>query len=546
MAYEVTATRRRPGRFEDLVGQEFVVSTLKSSIENGQIAHAYLFSGPRGCGKTSSARILAKSLNCQNGPTVNPCGVCSSCKEIAAGTSLDVIEIDGASNTSVNDIRQIKDEVLYPPNSGKYKIYIIDEVHMLSTSAFNALLKTIEEPPPYIIFIFATTELHKVPATIKSRCQHFNFKLVDIEKIKESLDAACKEMNITAEEEALFWIAKESTGSMRDAYTLFDQVAAFSGGNITYEKIREKLGVVGLDSINGLAELCADCKTGEVLETCDRILSSGISIEQLITGCTEYFRSLLLIKNGITKDSILGHPVSRYSRKALESWSSIQLERALSLLLELFRNIKYSLSPRYELDVTFSRLSWLSSYVSTAEVKAALDRAMGFLGGRGGPALETGNEGENSSGGNGNFSFEKKNNPVNNPAEDIPGAWVHQNGTYGTGLDGENTENIEEKKQEDSFSATGLENRENMPAQDSDEREFTEEDYFSLMRNGLNKKPLRDNGIPASGSVPDSAGEDAGLKTGGNARVPNKNSAVEMVKEAFWGNIVYQEKPETN
>ena len=253
MAYEVTATRRRPGRFEDLVGQEFVVSTLKSSIENGQIAHAYLFSGPRGCGKTSSARILAKSLNCQNGPTVNPCGVCSSCKEIAAGTSLDVIEIDGASNTSVNDIRQIKDEVLYPPNSGKYKIYIIDEVHMLSTSAFNALLKTIEEPPPYIIFIFATTELHKVPATIKSRCQHFNFKLVDIEKIKESLDAACKEMNITAEEEALFWIAKESTGSMRDAYTLFDQVAAFSGGNITYEKIREKLGIVGLDSINGLA-----------------------------------------------------------------------------------------------------------------------------------------------------------------------------------------------------------------------------------------------------------------------------------------------------
>lgn len=537
MAYEVTATRRRPGRFEDLVGQEFVVSTLKSSIENGQIAHAYLFSGPRGCGKTSSARILAKSLNCQNGPTVNPCGVCSSCKEIAAGTSLDVIEIDGASNTSVNDIRQIKDEVLYPPNSGKYKIYIIDEVHMLSTSAFNALLKTIEEPPPYIIFIFATTELHKVPATIKSRCQHFNFKLVDIEKIKESLDAACKEMNITAEEEALFWIAKESTGSMRDAYTLFDQVAAFSGGNITYEKIREKLGIVGLDSINGLAELCADCKTGEVLETCDRILSSGISIEQFINGCTEYFRSLLLIKNGITKDSILGHPVSRYSSKALESWSSIQLERALSLLLELFRNIKYSLSPRYELEVTFSRLSWLSSYVSPAEVKVALDKAMSFLGGKGVGSLETLSNGEGIPGGNGISPFEKKNSPV----ADTSGILVQQSGVSGAAVDIKETE---EKIHNGNLSGTELEKRENPSVPDSDEKEFTEEYYFSLMRNGLNKKTVREEVVPPSATDP--AGPGTGFKPDSNAGFSNKNSAVEMVKEAFWGNIVYQEKADTN
>ena len=537
MAYEVTATRRRPGRFEDLVGQEFVVSTLKSSIENGQIAHAYLFSGPRGCGKTSSARILAKSLNCQNGPTVNPCGVCSSCKEIAAGTSLDVIEIDGASNTSVNDIRQIKDEVLYPPNSGKYKIYIIDEVHMLSTSAFNALLKTIEEPPPYIIFIFATTELHKVPATIKSRCQHFNFKLVDIEKIKESLDAACKEMNITAEEEALFWIAKESTGSMRDAYTLFDQVAAFSGGNITYEKIREKLGIVGLDSINGLAELCADCKTGEVLETCDRILSSGISIEQFINGCTEYFRSLLLIKNGITKDSILGLPVSRYSSKALESWSSIQLERALSLLLELFRNIKYSLSPRYELEVTFSRLSWLSSYVSPAEVKVALDKAMSFLGGKGVGSLETLSNGEGIPGGNGISPFEKKNSPV----ADTSGILVQQSGVSGAAVDIKETE---EKIQNGNLSGTELEKRENPSVPDSDEKEFTEEYYFSLMRNGLNKKTVREEVVPPSATDP--AGPGTGFKPDSNTGFSNKNSAVEMVKEAFWGNIVYQEKADTN
>ena len=208
MAYEVTATRRRPQTFEDLIGQEFVAATLKNSIESEKIAHAYLFSGPRGCGKTSTARILAKALNCQNGPSATPCGTCSTCQEITKGSSLDVIEIDGASNTSVNDIRQIKDEVMFPPNSCRYKIYIIDEVHMLSTSAFNALLKTIEEPPPYVIFIFATTELQKVPATIKSRCQQFNFRLVAIEKIKEQLAEACKDINITAEDEALYWIAR--------------------------------------------------------------------------------------------------------------------------------------------------------------------------------------------------------------------------------------------------------------------------------------------------------------------------------------------------
>src|SRR5574344_1685591 len=199
MAYEVTATRRRPQHFEDLIAKEVVAETLKNSIKSGQIAHAYLFSGPRGCGKTSTARILAKALNCEKGPTDEPCGECTHCQEITKGSSLDVIEIDGASNTSVNDIRQIKDEVMFPPNSSRYKIYIIDEVHMLSTSAFNALLKTIEEPPPYVIFIFATTELQKVPATIKSRCQQFNFRLVPVEKIKDLLADACKELNIQSD-----------------------------------------------------------------------------------------------------------------------------------------------------------------------------------------------------------------------------------------------------------------------------------------------------------------------------------------------------------
>ncbi|MDR0374567.1 MAG: DNA polymerase III subunit gamma/tau, partial [Treponema sp.] len=244
MAYEVTATRKRPKTFDELAGQEFVAATLKSSLETGRIAHAYLFTGPRGCGKTSSARILARSLNCVKGP-VAPCGECVSCREIAEGRSLDVIEIDGASNTGVNDARQIIEEVLFPPNSSRYKIYIIDEVHMLSNSAFNALLKTIEEPPPYVVFIFATTELHKVPATIKSRCQQFAFRLIPIETIAGILKKTCEEMRIESEDEALFWIARESTGSLRDAYTLFDQVVSFSDGRISSAVIREKLGLVG-------------------------------------------------------------------------------------------------------------------------------------------------------------------------------------------------------------------------------------------------------------------------------------------------------------
>lgn len=379
MAYEVTATRRRPQRFDDLVGQEFVAATLKNAIQSGKIAHAYLFSGPRGCGKTSSARILAKALNCQNGPSATPCEECTACKEITKGSSLDVIEIDGASNTSVNDIRQIKDEVLFPPNSSRYKIYIIDEVHMLSTSAFNALLKTIEEPPEYVIFIFATTELHKVPATIKSRCQQFHFRLGTVDQIKEVLAKASSELGIQADDEALFWIAREATGSFRDAYTLFDQVVAFSDNHITYEKIRDKLGLVGVERLNELSEFCVDGNSKLALEKLDEITANGASIEQFVSNYADYLRSLLLIESGITKESLLGQNVERYSKKVISSWNKVMLERALSLMLQLFRDIRYSVSPRYELELAISRLCWLTSYVSVTEVKTAIDQAKALL-----------------------------------------------------------------------------------------------------------------------------------------------------------------------
>ena len=368
MSFEVTATRKRPKTFTELTGQEFVVTTLRKSIEAGRIAHAYLFSGPRGVGKTSSARLVAKALNCVKGPTADPCNVCPQCLEIARGGSLDVIEIDGASNTSVNDVREIKDEVLFAPANSKYKVYIIDEVHMLSNSAFNALLKTIEEPPPYVVFIFATTEIHKVPATIKSRCQQYNFRLIHPEIVQGLLKGACAESNIKADDDALFWIAKEATGSLRDAYTLFDQVSAFSDNLITLEKIRDKLGLVGLDQMNQIAEDLAASKQAQVLESTDQILSSGVSVEQFIIDLADYFRTLLFIRQGITRESLLGGSLDRFPQVIRDAWNPGQLEKALETLLALYRNVRYSLNQRYELELVLSRLAQLRNYVTPGEI----------------------------------------------------------------------------------------------------------------------------------------------------------------------------------
>jgi DNA polymerase-3 subunit gamma/tau len=292
---------------------------------------------------------------------------------------MDVLEIDGASNNSVNDVRQIKDEVLFPPQAGRYKVYIIDEVHMLSTSAFNALLKTIEEPPPYIVFIFATTELHKVPATIKSRCQQFNFRLIPVETIQEILKKICAENNIQAEDDALFWIARESTGSMRDAFTLFDQVVSFSGGSIRSELIREKLGIIGLEKLNMLAESCAENDAPAAFALMDEILGSGVAIEQFVIDLAGYYRSLLLLKNGVTRESVLGYRPALFSAKTLEAFDSIRLENALDILLDCYRNIRYSVSPRFELETAVSKLTWLNKWVSPTELKTAIDDARSVL-----------------------------------------------------------------------------------------------------------------------------------------------------------------------
>ena len=368
MAYEVTAIKKRPQTFDALVDQEFVVATLKSSITQGRIAHAYLFSGPRGVGKTSAARILAKALNCETGPTYTPCDTCSSCKEIIAGNSLDVIEIDGASNTSVNDVRVIKDEVLFAPNSSRYKIYIIDEVHMLSNSAFNALLKTIEEPPPYIVFIFATTEIHKVPATIRSRCQQFTFRLISIEGIKKKLNEVAEELDVSIEDEALFWIAKESTGSLRDAETLFDQIISFSENKVTLSLIREKLGIVGIDELTTIVTEIAEGNGKKVLESTDSILEKGISIEQFVIDLTEYFRNILFLKHGIRKDYILGYSVDTFPTEIIEKFSITHIEYAIELLLELYRTFRFSINQKFELELLMSRLAALQKLITRQDI----------------------------------------------------------------------------------------------------------------------------------------------------------------------------------
>lgn len=372
MAYEVTANRKRPQNFSELAGQDFVSITLKASIESGRIAHAYLFSGPRGCGKTSTARILAKSLNCERGPTAEPCGVCNSCQAITRGASLDVIEIDGASNTSVDNVRQIKDEVLFPPNYSKYKIYIIDEVHMLSNSAFNALLKTIEEPPPYIIFIFATTELHKVPATIRSRCQQFVFRLIPLTVIKEKLVSAAQDLGIAAEDDALMWIAREATGSLRDAYTLFDQVASFSDGHIRLSVIQDKLGIVGSERIGMLMSMVAQGDKAKTIELIESIVSSGVSIEQLLVDIIHYVRTVLFIKAGVEKQDLLGVSKTSVPELLVTNLEAQHLERMLAILLDVYRNMRYSINPRYEIELALLMLCEIRALIPRSEIHAVL------------------------------------------------------------------------------------------------------------------------------------------------------------------------------
>ena len=300
MAYVALYRRWRPESFADLVGQEHISRTLSRAVTSGQTSHAYLFTGPRGTGKTSTAKILARALNCAEGPTLTPCGVCDSCRSISDGSSMDVFEIDAASNRGIDEIRDLRESVKFAPTEGHYKIYIIDEVHMLTTEAFNALLKTLEEPPERVIFILATTEPHKVPATIQSRCQRYDFHRITVTEIRDRLIYVCKESDIAAEEDALGIIAAQADGGMRDALSILDQCMALAEGTLTAERVQEALGLVGRAWIRRMAGEIAARDAAALIAQLSELLQSGRELKQVLTELAQYFRRLMIAGVGGT------------------------------------------------------------------------------------------------------------------------------------------------------------------------------------------------------------------------------------------------------
>ena len=300
MAYVALYRRWRPESFADLVGQEHISRTLSRAVTSGQTSHAYLFTGPRGTGKTSTAKILARALNCAEGPTLTPCGVCDSCRSISDGSSMDVFEIDAASNRGIDEIRDLRESVKFAPTEGHYKIYIIDEVHMLTTEAFNALLKTLEEPPERVIFILATTEPHKVPATIQSRCQRYDFHRITVTEIRDRLIYVCKESDIAAEEDALGIIAAQADGGMRDALSILDQCMALADGTLTAERVQEALGLVGRAWIRRMAGEIAARDAAALIAQLSELLQSGRELKQVLAELAQHFRRLMIVGVGGT------------------------------------------------------------------------------------------------------------------------------------------------------------------------------------------------------------------------------------------------------
>jgi len=363
MSYLVLARKWRPGNFDDVVGQEHVTRTLKNAIEAERVAHAYLFTGARGVGKTSAARILAKALNCEKGPTTDPCNECTHCREIAGGSSLDVHEIDGASNTSVDDIRDLKEGINYLPSTCRKKVYIIDEVHMLSTSAFNALLKTLEEPPPHVIFIFATTEPHKIPGTILSRCQRFDFKRIPVKLIFEQMKTIAGKEKLDITDKGLMLIAREADGGMRDAQSLLDQVVSFSGDRITDSDIIDVLGIIDRTLIHDAVNAVIEKNSPACLEIVERLFLYGWDIKEFGKELLEYFRDLAVVKategcSGLvnaTDDEL------ELMKKTVLSINAGDLHLYFDVMSRGMEDIARSLQPKISLEMLLLKLSTLGS-----------------------------------------------------------------------------------------------------------------------------------------------------------------------------------------
>ncbi len=374
MSYLVLARKWRPKTFDDLIGQDYITQTLKNAISTGKIAHAFIFSGPRGVGKTSTARILAKAVNCINGPTTEPCSNCSFCNEIAEGRSLDVIEIDAASHTGVNDIREIIENIKYLPTSGKNKIYIIDEAHMLSQSAFNALLKTLEEPPPHVLFILATTEVHKIPVTIISRCQRYDFKKVAVDKIKEQLASITSKEKIKIQDETLYILSQEADGSLRDALSLMDQLIATFGTDINHEDALNILGILDRTLIKSTIEGILKKNPKFSIDVLNQAVEKGISPKRFAEDLLRTLRYALLIKT-CGKDSItdLSDEDKTAFEALIKSESVETLEALFNLMLEGAENIQRSFYPQMALELILIKLSTMDSIVPVQDIIKKLE-----------------------------------------------------------------------------------------------------------------------------------------------------------------------------
>jgi len=373
-SYQVIARKWRPGVFEEVVGQAHITRTLRNAIASGRIAHAYLFSGPRGVGKTTAARILAKCLNCVNGPTITPCGSCESCKGITTGSSVDVFEIDGASNNSVDNVREISESVRYVPSQGKYKVYIIDEVHMLSTAAFNALLKTLEEPPPHAIFIFATTEVHKIPATILSRCQRFDFKRIPFRDIQTHLKKIVTKEGIPFEDQALFVLAREADGSLRDSQSLLEQVLAFAGGDLKASHVAEALGLMDRSILFEISEAVVGKDPKACLNIVEKIYEFGYDLKRATSDLLEHLRDLAVMK--VTGDaSLLDLPDSELERLS-EISSRVGAERLhmlFSIISKGYEDVSRSAHPRYAFEMTLLKAAHFDELEPLGELVARLE-----------------------------------------------------------------------------------------------------------------------------------------------------------------------------
>jgi len=375
--YQVIARKYRPQSFDDVVNQDHIKTTLRNAISQQRIAHGYIFSGQRGTGKTTTARIMARCLNCVNGPTITPCGVCSSCREIAAGEAVDVIEIDAASNRGIDNMRELRENVRYQPQRDRFKIFIIDEAHQITSEAFNALLKTIEEPPAWVVFMLCTTESHKIPATIASRCQHFSFRSVDFNDLVDRMRWICKEEGIEAEDEALFVIAQAGEGSVRDSLSALDQAIASCGHKIEAEPVRALLGSYSINTMSQVSEALAAGDGSRMLGIVDELERNGQNLQHFSREVSRYFRNLLVARiAGADTRLIAASPREREEMVRISSaFTEEDLTRYLQISLDLFKDLQVSLQPRFHIEIGLLKMIQASRLVEIEQALASLGPA---------------------------------------------------------------------------------------------------------------------------------------------------------------------------